>query len=128
MKRWFSNDGLVATLSASLFGSLMYFPVLTEVAFTKAFLKVFQIGVGPAVALLLTGPGLSLPGMILIQRYVGLKKVIVYWLVMVTLSTTAAYIFGNVVGPYICSCQLFKPVVGAAVPHEIDLWGIRLIF
>jgi len=128
MKKWFSNDGLVATLSASLFGSLMYFPVLTEVAFTKAFLKVFQIGIGPAVALLLTGPGLSLPGMLLIHRYIGVKKVVVYWLVMVILSTAVAYLFGNVVGPYVCSCKLFKTTTGAAVPHEIDLWGqIRIL-
>ena len=128
MKKWFSNDGLFATLSAALFGSLMYFPVLTEVAFTKAFLKVFQIGVGPAMALLLTGPGLSLPGMILIQRYVGLKKVLVYWLVMVVLATAVSYLFGNLVGPYICHCKLFQPSPGGvAVPHEMDLWGVKLV-
>ena len=68
----------IAVVVASLFGSFMYFPILTEVAFTKAMLKTFTMAAPPAIALLLTGSGLSLPGMILIWRVLGPKKLLLY--------------------------------------------------
>jgi len=130
MQKWFHDNTVPATLMASTFGSLMYFPVLTEIAFAKAFLKMFSIGIGPALALLLTGPGLSLPGMLLVYRYIGWKKLVTYVLTVVVLSTAAGYLFGNVVGPYMCSCKLFREVSpGATAPiHEMELLGVRLFF
>ena len=98
------NNSLAANLGAALFGSLMYFPMLTEVAFAKALLKVMGVGVGPAMALILTAPGLSLPGMIILHRIVGWKRLVAYSLVVTVLATAAGYFFGSQWGAYICSC------------------------
>jgi len=105
------NKLLPVFLSAA-FGTLMYFPMLTEVAFTKGLLLKY-FAVGPALALLLGGPGLSLPGLLLVSKVAGWKKMIVYWMVMVSLITIVAFVFGSYYGEYLCSCQLQQ----AAAPH-----------
>jgi uncharacterized membrane protein YraQ (UPF0718 family) len=103
--RWMSgNNSLAASLGAAAFGSLMYFPMLTEVAFVKALLKVMGVGVGPAMALILTAPGLSLPGMIIIRKEVGWKRMLTYVLITTLLATAAGAFFGSEWGAYICSC------------------------
>jgi uncharacterized membrane protein YraQ (UPF0718 family) len=94
--------------------------VLTEVAFVKAFLKEFGIGMGPAMSVLLTGPGLSLPGMILIQRHIGLKKTAAYVATIVVLATAAAYAWGQWVGPYVCTCIQTKSTA------DQWAWSLRL--
>jgi uncharacterized membrane protein YraQ (UPF0718 family) len=68
---------LKSTFFATIFGELMYFPILSEIVFTKAFLKL-GMDIGPALGLLLAGPGTSLPGFILISRFIGWKKVSFY--------------------------------------------------
>lgn len=93
---------------AAVFATLMYFPMLTEVVFAKGLL-LQKFAVGPALALLLGGPGLSLPGLILISRVVGWKKTVVYWALMVSLITLVALAFGTYYGKYLCSCQLQGP-------------------
>jgi uncharacterized protein len=104
--RWMSgNNSLLANFGAAAFGSLMYFPMLTEVAFTKAMLKVMGMGVGPAMALILTAPGLSLPGMIILRKVVGWKRLIVYTSAVTVLATLAGLFFGSQWGTYICSCK-----------------------
>ncbi|MCK5803236.1 MAG: permease [Lentisphaeria bacterium] len=104
--RWLSGPNSVGrNLVAALFGSLMYFPILTETPFAKALLKVVGIGPGPAIALLLTAPGLSLPGMIIISREIGWKRLAVYVLCLVTLATLTGFAFGSKWGQYICSCH-----------------------
>ena len=92
-------------LFADLFGEVMYFPILTEVAFTKAFLKL-GMTVGPALALLLTGPGTSLPGAIIVARAVGWKKAVVFELLCVVFTAIFALIFVGQIGQYICSCMM----------------------
>lgn len=92
-------------LFADLFGEVMYFPVLTEVAFTKAFLKL-GMTVGPALALLLTGPGTSLPGAILVGRAVGWKKALMFELLCVVFTAIFALVFVGQIGQYICSCMM----------------------
>ena len=72
----------------------MYFPILTEVAFTKGLL-LHYFALGPALALLLGGPGLSLPGLLLVSRVAGWKKMLAYWVVMVSLITVVAYWLGR---------------------------------
>jgi uncharacterized membrane protein YraQ (UPF0718 family) len=104
------GNRLLPVFLAAAFGTLMYFPILTEVAFTKGLL-IEQFALGPALALLLGGPGLSLPGLLLVSRVAGWKKMVVYWLLMVTLITIAAYSFGTYYGNYICICQT------GATPH-----------
>ena len=97
------NELLPVLLSAA-FGTLMYFPMLTEVAFTKGLL-LKSFAVGPALAILLGGPGLSLPGLLLIGRVAGWRKTVVYWAVVVTLVTIVSFIFGRYYGEFMCPCQ-----------------------
>lgn len=99
------GNQLLPTLFAAMFGTLMYFPMLTEVVFTKGLL-LEKFAVGPALALLLGGPGLSLPGLLLVARIAGWKKTVIYWVVCVVLITAVAYYFGSQHGQYLCSCML----------------------
>lgn len=92
-------------LWADLFGEVMYFPILTEVAFTKAFLKL-GMDVGPALALLLTGPGTSLPGFIIVARAIGWRKALVFELLLILTTTAYAFIFSSKIGEYICACMM----------------------
>jgi hypothetical protein len=98
---------LKSTFSATLFGEFMYFPILSEIAFTKAFLKL-GIDVGPALAILLAGPGTSLPGFILISRFVNWRKVAAYFLISVLLEVAFATSVSMVIGDYICACLNLK--------------------
>ena len=102
------GDGLLPTFLAALFGAVMYFPILTEVAFVKGLL-LQQVAVAPALAILLTGPGLSLPGLILVRRVAGIKKMVVYFCLMVILATAISYLFGQIYGRYLCTCQAQAP-------------------
>ena len=105
--RWFShNNGWLANGAASCFGALMYFPILTEVPFVKAMLKVMGMGIGPGMAILLTAPGLSLPGMIIVGREIGWKRLAVYVVSIVIMATITGVVFGSEWGAYICSCNL----------------------
>lgn len=92
-------------LVGTLFGELMYFPILTEVAFTKAFLKL-GMGVGPALAVLLTGPGTSLPGAVIVARAIGWKKALAFELVAMTVTAAYAVVFATEIGEYICACMM----------------------
>jgi uncharacterized membrane protein YraQ (UPF0718 family) len=102
------GNHLLPVFAAALFSTLMYFPMLTEVVFTKGLL-LKHFAVGPALALLLGGPGLSLPGLLLVARVAGWKKTVVYWAIMVVLITLVAWGAGSYYGEYICSCMLNKP-------------------
>jgi uncharacterized membrane protein YraQ (UPF0718 family) len=117
------GNRLLPVFLSAVFGTLMYFPMLTEVAFTKGLLKEAHFAVGPALALLLGGPGLSLPGLILVSKVAGWKKTAVYWATMVTLITFAAYGFGARYGEYLCSCQLSGQAT-AAHAHKAGLVGM----
>ncbi len=97
------DNSLKATTLASIFGSLMYFPILTEIPFVKAFLKQ-GMGVAPAMAILLGGPGVSLPGAILIARFFGWKKMLIYEALEISLDIAVAYSFGVLFGNYQCPC------------------------
>ena len=99
------GNRLLPVFLSAVFGTLMYFPILTEVVFVKGLL-LKSFAVGPALAILLGGPGLSLPGLILINKIAGWKKTVAYWMVMVALITAVAYFFGSYYGQYLCSCQL----------------------
>jgi uncharacterized membrane protein YraQ (UPF0718 family) len=96
---------LKSTLAAIVFGELMYFPILTEIVFVKAFLKL-GIDIGPAFGLLLAGPGTSLPGLILIHKFAGFKKVLAYFLLSVILETVVAVALSMLIGDYLCACLI----------------------
>ena len=87
------GNGLVANFVASIFGAFMYFSTLTEVPIVKAFLDM-GMGKGPALALLLAGPSLSLPSMIVISRILGLKKTGAYVGLVVVMATFTGMGFG----------------------------------
>ncbi len=82
---------------ASVFGAFMYFATLTEVPIVQGLIS-SGMGKGPALALLLSGPSLSLPSMLVIRSVLGTKKTIVYVSLVVVMSTVAGLIFGAVWG------------------------------
>jgi uncharacterized membrane protein YraQ (UPF0718 family) len=84
---------LWTNLFASIFGALMYFATLTEVPILQGLLDA-GMGKGPALALLLSGPSLSLPSMLVIRGVLGTRKTIVYAVLVVVLSMAAGLIFG----------------------------------
>jgi hypothetical protein len=111
---------------AALFGSLMYFPVLTEIPLVKALLKEEMIAVGPALAILLNGPGMSLPGAILLTRLLGWKKTLVYEGLHVLLGAVAAASFGHFYGQYVCPCQQKTAVIEVLDDQDQVLQTVRL--
>jgi uncharacterized membrane protein YraQ (UPF0718 family) len=96
IQTWVGGNSLMSNLIASVSGALMYFATLTEVPILKAFLDL-GMGKGPALALLLAGPALSLPNMLVIRSIMGIKKALVYIGLVVIMSTFIGMIFGNFV-------------------------------
>ncbi|MEW6487542.1 MAG: permease [Thermodesulfobacteriota bacterium] len=87
------GNSLGANLFASVAGALMYFATLTEVPILQGLLG-SGMGSGPALALLLAGPALSLPNMLVIRVVLGTKKTAVFVTYVILLSTVAGMIFG----------------------------------
>jgi len=88
------GNSFLANLFASLAGALMYFATLTEVPIMQGLLGA-GMGEGPALALLLAGPSLSLPSLLVISGELGIKKTLVYLALVVLMSTFAGIFFGN---------------------------------
>ena len=105
VQRWVGGNSFENNLLASVFGALMYFPIMTEVAFVKMLLKVMGAGIGPGMAILLTGPGVSLPGMVILAREIGPKRTFCYVSLVVLLAALAGCFFGSTWGSYLCSCE-----------------------
>ena len=82
---------------ASVAGAFMYFATLTEVPILHGLLG-SGMGQGPALALLLAGPALSLPSMLVLRRVLGTKRTGAFILLVVVLSTLAGKIYGTVIG------------------------------
>lgn len=89
------GNSLFASFIASFLGALMYFATLTEVPIIKAFMDL-GMGKGPALALLLAGPALSLPNMLAIRSIMGTKKTLTYVALVVVMATVSGYVFGLV--------------------------------
>jgi hypothetical protein len=87
------GNSLWANLFASVAGALMYFATLTEVPILQGLLGA-GMGKGPALALLLAGPALSLPNMLVIGGVLGVKKTITFCGIIVVLSTIAGMLYG----------------------------------
>jgi hypothetical protein len=92
--RLVGGNSLRANLFASVVGAFMYFATLTEVPILQGLLG-SGMGQGPALALLLSGPALSLPNMLVIRSVIGGKKTIVYGLLVVVMATSSGMLFGN---------------------------------
>ncbi len=88
------GNSLGANIFASVAGALMYFATLTEVPILQGLIG-SGMGQGPALALLLAGPALSLPSMIVIRSVMGTKKTLVYILLVVMMATITGMIYGT---------------------------------
>ncbi|OHD53585.1 MAG: permease [Spirochaetes bacterium GWF1_51_8] len=91
------GNSILSNFFASVSGALMYFATLTEVPIVQGLMGA-GMGKGPALALLLAGPSLSLPSMLVIGGELGAKKTLVYIGLVVALSTLAGWIFGMIAG------------------------------
>jgi hypothetical protein len=89
------SNNLFGNLVASIFGAFMYFSTLTEVPILQALIAKGMAS-GPALALLLAGPSLSLPSMLVIRKVLGTKKTVVYVSLVIIYSTIAGLIFGMI--------------------------------
>jgi len=87
------DNSLSACFFATMIGSISYFSTMTEAPFVHTLMGM-GMGKGPALALLLTGPGLSLPNWIAVARVFGLSKALVYISTIIMLGTLAGWIFG----------------------------------
>lgn len=90
---WVGGNGFLANFMASVIGAMWYFATLTEIPILEALLGL-GMGKGPALALLLAGPALSVPSIVVIHSVVGFKKTAVFVGLVVILSTIAGMVFG----------------------------------
>ncbi|MEJ2471144.1 MAG: permease [Desulfuromonadales bacterium] len=98
---WIANlvggNSMWANLFASVVGAFMYFATLTEVPILQGLIGA-GMGKGPALALLLAGPALSLPNMLVIRSVMGTKKTVVFVLLVIIMATISGLIYGAVFG------------------------------
>ena len=87
---------LWTNLFAAVAGALMYFATLTEVPILRGLLD-SGMGQGPALALLLAGPALSLPNMLVINSILGPKKTLTFVGLVVAMATVSGMVFGAIV-------------------------------
>jgi uncharacterized membrane protein YraQ (UPF0718 family) len=87
------GNGLAANLLSAVVGAFMYFATLTEVPILQTLLG-SGMGKGPALALLLAGPALSLPSIIVIRSDLGTRKTVAYVSLVVLLATATGWIYG----------------------------------
>lgn len=87
------GNSLWANFFSALVGAFMYFATLTEVPIVQGLIG-SGMGKGPALALLLAGPALSLPNMLVIRSFIGTQKTIVYCSLVVAMATVSGMIFG----------------------------------
>jgi len=94
VETWVGGNSIRSNFTASVFGALMYFSTLTEVPILKAFMEL-GMGRGPALTLLLAGPALSLPNMIVLGKIMGAKKTLTYVTLVVIMATFTGMAFGH---------------------------------
>ena len=90
------GNSFLANFLASIVGAFMYFATLTEVPILQGLIGA-GMGKGPALALLLAGPALSLPNMLVIRGVIGTKKTVVYVSLVVVMATLSGIMFGVIV-------------------------------
>ncbi len=90
------GNSLTANFIASFAGAFMYFATLTEVPILQGLIG-SGMGQGPALALLLAGPALSLPNMLVIRSVMGTRKTVVFVSLVIGMATVSGVIYGNIV-------------------------------
>ncbi len=91
--QWVGGEGFASNLIASFAGMLWYFATLTEIPIVEMLMRL-GMGKGPALALLLAGPALSVPSILVIHKIIGWKKTFVFCALTVGMSTVVGYVFG----------------------------------
>lgn len=89
------GNSVFSNFFASIVGAFMYFATLTEVPIVQGLLAA-GMGKGPALALLLAGPSLSLPNMLVIRKVIGTEKTIVYVFLVIVMATISGLIYGSI--------------------------------
>jgi hypothetical protein len=87
------GNSFLANFFSSIVGAFMYFATLTEVPILQGLIG-SGMGKGPALALLLAGPALSLPSMLVLRSIMGTKKLLVYVSLVVVMATLSGWIYG----------------------------------
>ncbi len=95
--QWVGDNSLQSNLVASVIGAFWYFATLTEIPITQALMKL-GMHKGPVLALLLAGPALSLPSILVLRKVMGNAKTTVFVLLVIVMSTIAGMFFGAVLG------------------------------
>ena len=95
VSRAVGGNSLWANFFAAVAGAFMYFATLTEVPILQGLIS-NGMGKGPALALLLAGPALSLPNMLVIRNVMGTKKTLVFVVLVIVMSTLTGIIYGSV--------------------------------
>ena len=88
------GNSVFSNFFASIVGAFMYFATLTEVPILQGLISA-GMGKGPALALLLAGPSLSLPNMLVIRGIIGTQKTLVYVVLVVVMATITGLIYGS---------------------------------
>jgi hypothetical protein len=94
VENWLGGTGVFASFLATVIGQIMYFATMTEAPFIHKMLGL-GMGKGPALALLLTGPGMSLPNILAIMKVFGFKRGMVYVILICILGTFVGWFTGN---------------------------------
>ncbi|KPK63865.1 permease [candidate division WOR_3 bacterium SM23_42] len=89
------GNSISANFFASIAGALMYFATLTEVPILQGLMG-SGMGKGPALALLLAGPAVSLPSILVVNSIIGFKKTLSYIILVVIMSSLAGWVFGAI--------------------------------
>mgnify|MGYP000150350787 CR=1 FL=1 len=96
--RWIENlvggNSLGANFFASIVGAFMYFATLTEIPILQGLIS-NGMGQGPALALLLSGPAVSLPNLLVIRSVIGTRKTLAFLVMVVVMSTISGLVFGT---------------------------------
>lgn len=102
----FGDSSPFACFMGAIIGGILYMPTLLEVPIIGGTFGYTQgiMGAGPALALLLAGPTISLPSVLVLLRVMGAKKTVVYIALVVIFSTVAGFLFGNVLAAGIPGC------------------------
>jgi len=93
--QWVGDNSLRSNLVASVIGTFWYFATLTEIPITQALMKL-GMHKGPVLALLLAGPALSLPNILVISKIMGSRRTLVFISLVIVMSTVVGILFGAV--------------------------------
>lgn len=95
--RYVGENTLGANFAASLVGALFYFSTLTEVPIVKGLINL-GMNQGPALALLLAGPAVSIPNLLVVNRIMGFKRTLSYFVLVVVMATLTGWLYGHFFG------------------------------